>query len=57
MRSMMKTHLDETLAEGVDRLNGRFTADIADYEQVHRHILEMADMLSNGIMKQFPKRF
>jgi hypothetical protein len=57
MRSMMKTHLDETLAEAVDRLNGRFTADIADYEQVHHHILEMADMLSDGIMKQFPKRF
>jgi hypothetical protein len=57
MRSMMKAHLDETLKEAVDRLNGRFTADIRDYEAVHRHILEMADQLSAGIVAQFPARF
>ena len=54
---MMKTHLDQTLKEAVDRLNGRFAADIADYDSVHRHILEMADMLSDGIVAQFPARF
>jgi hypothetical protein len=57
MRSMMKTHLDETLKEAVDRLNGRFDADIRDYDAVHRSILEMADMLSDGIVAQFPSRF
>jgi hypothetical protein len=57
MRSMMKTHLDQTLKEAVDRLNGRFAADIADYDAVHRHILEMADTLSSGIVAQFPARF
>jgi hypothetical protein len=57
MRAMMKTHLDETLAEAQHRLQGNFAADIRDYEAVHRHILEMADMLSSGIMRQFPKRF
>jgi hypothetical protein len=57
MRKMMKVHLDETLKEATDRLNGRFAADIGDYEAVHRHILEMADMLSTGIMRQFPRRF
>jgi hypothetical protein len=57
MRSMMKTHLDQTLKEATDRLNGRFAADIRDYEAVHRHILEMADELSDGIMRQFPQRF
>ena len=57
MRAMMKTHLDQTLKEAVDRLNGRFAADIADYDSVHRHILEMADMLSDGIVAQFPARF
>ena len=54
---MMKTHLDETLKEAVDRLNGRFAADIRDYDAVHRSILEMADMLSDGIVAQFPGRF
>jgi hypothetical protein len=57
MRSMMKTHLDQTLAEAQHRLQGNFAADIRDYEAVHRHILEMADMLSDGIIRQFPKRF
>jgi hypothetical protein len=57
MRAMMKTHLDETLKEAVDRLNGRFAADVRDYDAVHRSILEMADMLSDGIVAQFPGRF
>jgi hypothetical protein len=57
MRTMMKEHLDETLKEATDRLTGHFAADIRDYESVHRHILEMADMLSTGIMRQFPRRF
>jgi hypothetical protein len=57
MRTMMKEHLDETLAEATHRLQGNFAADIRDYEAVHRHILEMADMLSDGIMRQFPQRF
>jgi hypothetical protein len=57
MRSMMKSHLDETLKEAVDHLNGRFAADVADYDAIHRTILEMADMLSDGIVSQFPARF
>jgi hypothetical protein len=57
MRSMMKTHLDETLKEAVDHLNGRFAADVRDYDAVHASILEMADMLSDGIVAQFPARF
>ena len=57
MRAMMKDHLDETLKEAQDRLAGRFDADVRDYEAVHHHILEMADMLSSGIMAQFPGRF
>jgi hypothetical protein len=57
MRSMMRAHLDETLQEAVDRLNGRYAADVRDYDAVHRHILKMADALSAGIAKQFPGRF
>ncbi len=57
LRAMMKTHLDQTLDEATHRLTGNFTADIRDYERIHRHILEMADTLSAGIMAQFPDRF
>ncbi len=56
-QSMMKQHLDLTLKEAVDRLQGKFPADIADYDQVHVEILAMADMLSSGIIAQFPEKF
>jgi len=57
MRAMMRDHLDLTLAEAVARLRGDFQTDIAAYDQVHGQILDMADMLSAGIMAQFPKAF
>jgi hypothetical protein len=57
MRSMMRTHLDQTLAEAAHRLAGDYAADIRDYEAIHRHILEMADELTDGIVAQFPRRF
>jgi hypothetical protein len=57
LRAMMKTHLDQTLAEATHRLQGDYAADIRDYEHIHRHILEMADTLSAGIVAQFPHRF
>jgi len=57
MRAAMREHLDETLTEASDELSGNFTASVADYETVHLHVLAMADLLSSGIMRQFPGRF
>ena len=57
MRGMMKAHLDQTLSEAVHRLGGDYAADVRDYDEIHRHILMMADTLSDGIIKQFPRRF
>jgi hypothetical protein len=57
LRRMMEAHLDQTLDEATHRLQGDYTQDIRDYERIHRHILEMADTLSAGIMAQFPRRF
>jgi hypothetical protein len=54
---LMQGHLDQTLDEAAHRLGGDFPADIRDYERIHRHILMMADAISNGIIKQFPRRF
>jgi hypothetical protein len=53
----MKMHLDLTLAEAQAHLGGDTAADIKAYDDVHNHILGMADILSNGIMKQFPDMF
>jgi hypothetical protein len=57
MRAMMKAHLDRTLDEALARLDGRYADDIDAYEQIHADILEMADMLSDGIIAQFPDQF
>jgi len=57
MRADMKVHLDQTLAEASDELGKNFTASVTDYEAIHLHILNMADMLSAGIVHRFPSRF
>jgi hypothetical protein len=57
MRAMMRTHLDQTLAEASSELTGDYPASVSAYEEIHHHILEMADALSDGIMRQFPSRF
>ena len=57
LRTMMRMHLDETLAEAQHRLQSRFADDVRDYDAVHHHILAMADMLTDGIVRQFPARF
>ena len=57
MKQMMREHLDLTLAEAVARLNADYAADVAAYDAIHLQILGMADMLSLGIINQFPKDF
>jgi hypothetical protein len=57
MQAMMTSHLDLTLEEAVARLNGDWSGDVAAYDKVHDEILHMADMLTNGILAQFPNKF
>jgi len=57
MKKMMREHLELTTAEVVARLRGDWAADIAAYEKIHTQILHMADMLSAGIIGQFPQKF
>lgn len=57
MEAMMRDHLDLTLEEAIARLDGRFVDDIAAYDAIHGQILHMADMLSGGIVAQFPGAF
>jgi hypothetical protein len=58
MRTMMRIHLNQVIALAVDQLKGNYTAANAEYNVYINHILVgMADMLSTGVMQQFPARF
>lgn len=57
MKQMMHEHLDLTTAEVIAHLKGNWADDIAAYDKVHSQILQMADMLSAGIVNQYPAKF
>ncbi|HWP53412.1 MAG TPA: hypothetical protein VN476_04715 [Pyrinomonadaceae bacterium] len=57
MKQMMREHLDLTTAEVVAHLKGNWADDVAAYDKIHIQILQMADMLTSGIINQHPARF
>lgn len=56
-RQMMKVHLDQVIEQAVDELKGNYAADARAFAPYIRHLLDMADMISGGIIRQFPHRF
>jgi hypothetical protein len=57
MQAMLHEHLRLTTNEALARLQGDWAADVVVYDEIHLQALEMADMLSTGIVKQYPRRF
>lgn len=57
LKTMFREHLRLTTQEAVARLEGKWAADVGAYDRIHLQILQMADMLSAGIVHQFPERF
>jgi hypothetical protein len=57
MKAELRTHLKLTTDEAVARLQGNWSADVAAYDKIHRHALHLSDLLSAGLIKQFPRRF
>jgi hypothetical protein len=51
---MMRTHLDQLLAEATARLTGDWAGDVAAFDATVNHILMMSDAISAAITKQFP---
>jgi hypothetical protein len=57
MKAMMYEHLGLTTNEVVARLQRNWAADVRAYDKTHLQALHMADMLSDGLVAQFPARF
>ena len=57
MKAMLQSHLALTTQEVVARLQGKWNADVRAYDAIVKQALGMSDMLSAGIIHQFPARF
>ena len=57
MRTMMKAHIDQTTAYAVDLLGKNYKNAVEKYDVANQHMKVMADELSMGIIKQFPREF
>ncbi|PRR81886.1 acetylglutamate kinase [Clostridium luticellarii] len=54
-KSMLHEHLALTKSEAVNMLNKDYAANISVYDEIERQALEMADMMTEGIVEQFIK--
>jgi hypothetical protein len=57
LTDMLHKHLDYTTQEVVSRLKADWPGDIAAYDKGHAHIMMFADVLTEGIVAQFPDKF
>lgn len=57
LKDMLHKHLQFVTDQVVARLNKDWKADITAYDKGEDHMIHFADIISEGIMKQFPDKF
>ena len=57
IRAMFYTHLALTKFEAVSMIEKNYKEDVAVFDKIEAEALEMADAISDGIIKQFPGIF
>jgi len=57
MVGMLNLHLALTADQALARLNKKWERDIELYDDIRKQLAQMADSLSEGIIKQFPQKF
>ena len=57
LKDMLYKHLEFVTNQAVARINKNWKADIAAYDEGEEHMIKFADVLSDGIIKQFPEKF
>ncbi|MBX2931787.1 MAG: hypothetical protein KF781_07580 [Chitinophagaceae bacterium] len=53
----LKMHITHTIAYSVDILKGNYSQSFGGFEEALQHMLHLADLLADGIAKQFPEKF
>lgn len=56
-KDMLHEHLPLTKTEAVEMLTKNYAGSIATFDKIEKQALEMADVMANGIVKQFPEKF
>jgi hypothetical protein len=54
---LLTQHLNLTKGEVVARLQGKWNDDVEAFDQIFTEILTVADVLGDGVIKQFPEKF
>ncbi|WP_256218466.1 hypothetical protein [Bacillus sp. MUM 116] len=54
---MFFEHLALTTQEALFILQGNFQSSIAVFDKIEAEALQMADTITNAIVKQFPRKF
>jgi len=57
LKDMLHKHLEFVTNQVVTRINKNWKADIDTYDKGEDHMIKFADVLSDGIIKQFPEKF
>lgn len=57
VRDMFYTHLDLTKQEATFMINKEFEKDIAVYDRIEKQAREMADAISDAMVKNYPNYF
>lgn len=57
LRDMWKTHITQTVTYSVDLLQNEFDEAVSDYQQAYDHMVQMGDIMTEGIIEQHPDKF
>lgn len=57
LKDMLYQHLEHLTDQFVARLNNNWQADIDAYDKGEEHMIHFANILADGIIKQFPEKF
>jgi hypothetical protein len=54
---LLNLHLTLTKDEAVARMQADWEKDVAAFDEIFTEILTLSDILSEGIVRQFPEKF